>query len=98
MLTERKLRQIIRKMIMEGINDTIKQATADATEIRNQIRNKSIAEKDKIGNFKKTLGNNDKEFNDKIKQLGEYFGIVFNPVKDPQIINTVLEKALAELK
>ena len=93
-ITETQLRKVIRKMIMEGINDTIKQSTTAATEIRNQ----SIAEKDKIGEFKNTLGNNDKEFNDKIKQLGSYFGIVFDPVKDPQIINTVLEKALAKLK
>ena len=93
-ITETQLRKVIRKMIMEGINDTIKQSTTDATEIRNS----SVAEKDKIGIFKNTLGNNDKEFNDKIKQLGSYFGIVFDPVIEPEVINTVLEIALAELK
>ena len=36
--------------------------------------------------------------NDKIKQLGSYFGIVFDPVIEPEVINTVLEIALAELK
>jgi len=94
MLTERKLRQIIRKMIMEVTGTEAEQFTASASKVRNQ----NIPEKEKVGEFKKTLGNNDKEFNDKIKQLGNLLGITFDPVEEPQVINTVLEKALAKLK
>jgi len=94
MLTEIKLRQIIRKMIMEVTGAEAEQFTASASKVRNQ----NIPEKEKVGEFKKTLGTNDKEFNDKIKQLGNLLGITFDPVKEPQVINTVLEKALAKLK
>ena len=48
--------------------------------------------------LKQGLGSTDKEFNDKIQELGNLLGIPFDPIAQPEVINTILEKALAELR
>lgn len=93
-ITEIQLRKVIRKMILEVTGIEAEQFTSLASSVRGQ----DIPERDKVGMLKQGLGSTDKEFNDKIQELGNLLGIPFDPVAQPEVINTILEKALAELR
>jgi hypothetical protein len=93
-ITEIQLRKVIRKMIMEVTGTEAEQFTSLASSVRSQ----DIPERNKVGMLKQGLGSTDKEFNDKIQELGNLLGIPFDPVAQPEVINTILEKALAKLK
>jgi len=93
-ITEIQLRKVIRKMILEVTGTEAEQFTSLASSVRGQ----DVPERNKVGMLKQGLGSTDKEFNDKIQELGNLLGIPFDPVAQPEVINTILEKALAELK
>lgn len=93
-ITEIQLRKVIRKMILEVTGTEAEQFTSLASSVRGQ----DVPERNKVGMLKQGLGSTDKEFNDKIQELGNLLGIPFDPVAQPEVINTILEKALAELR
>ena len=93
-ITEIQLRKVIRKMILEVTGTEAEQFTSLASSVRGQ----DVPERNKVGMLKQGLGSTDKEFNDKIQELGNLLGIPFDPIAQPEVINTILEKALAELR
>ena len=93
MLTERKLRQIIRKKIMEVTG-------ADAERFINlasSAREKPAFEQEEY--FASQLGSSDKEVADELQKIQDLImgGIPIDPQKKEQV-STLIQKAIAVLK
>ncbi len=93
MLTERKLRQIIRKMIMEVTGADAERFTA----IANSARKLEGSKQEEFFNSK--LGSSDKERADNIRRLQDLImgGKPIEP-KNKGAVSTLIQKALAKLK
>jgi hypothetical protein len=93
MLTERRLRQVIRKIIMEVTGADAERFTA----IANSAREEMGSEQEKY--FDSKLGSSDKERANNIQRLQHLImgGKDIEP-KDKGAVSTLIQKALAELK
>ena len=93
MLTERKLRQIIRKKIMEVTGADAERFTNLASSSREQPASKQEEY------FSSKLGSSDKEVADELKKLQDLImgGNPIDPQKKEQV-STLIQKAIAVLK
>jgi hypothetical protein len=93
MLTERRLRQIIRKMIMEVTGADAERVMGMANSARQQIGSKQEEF------FANKLGSTDKELSYNIQALQDLImgGVPIDPQNKEQV-STLIQKALAVLK
>lgn len=93
MLTERKLRQIIRKKIMEVTGEDSQRLTS----IASSAREKPAFEQEKY--FASQLGSSDKEVANELRKLQDLImgGIPIDPQNKDQV-SALLQKAIDRLK
>jgi len=93
MLTERRLRQVIRKMIMEVTGADAERFMGMANSARQQMGSKQEEF------FANKLGSTDKDIADNIQTLQDLImgGVPIDPQKKEQV-STLIQKALAVLK
>jgi len=93
MLTERRLRQVIRKMIMEVTRTDAERFMGMANSARQQMGSKQEEF------FANKLGSTDKDLSYNIQALQDLImgGVPIDPQKKEQV-STLIQKALAKLK
>jgi hypothetical protein len=93
MLTERKLRQIIRKMIMEVTG----QDAARFMNLASSTREQPGSKQEEF--FASGLGSSDKDIADNIQKLQDLImgGVPIDPLKKEQV-STLIQKAIAVLR
>ena len=93
MLTERRLRQVIRKMIIEVTGADAERFTGIANSARQQMGSKQEEF------FANKLGSTDKDLSYNIQTLQDLImgGVPIDPQKKEQV-STLIQKALAVLK